>query len=387
MKFTRIIITLALIMSSSLALDMSSQKRRTSTSAYVALYTSLGFENGYKEMEGPSDPTDTPFFYYIRNIDDNGVKHGERKNETVDRFFVSNGLRFYYNNDMNLPEDFLAEFCYTRENELYSNCLIKNLDAVVFTENPDNSCFFKVKYQKRNRRIGTLEIVITNKDLNNKVKSVGLISRLKNERDFVVSNINDKKIKFQNLFNSLKSNLAEILNTYKDLHSDITEQERNYNSRKRNVEQQILQLETEKLQLEEQIKEYYAKIILINIEKTKKNAEIVKCNSDLLSLQRMIDIEKERKLSLQKEREINIQKKESEIIAKYAVIQYHFDSAHFFRIFPEKIANSPDDVKAALSDDRVKLTEENLNRAFSPVQIEFSYPDISKMHRFKRRRR
>ena len=64
MKTFRIIIALALFLTSIAALDMSSAKRRTETSAYVSLYTSLGLTSGFKSMAAESYD-DAIFEYFL----------------------------------------------------------------------------------------------------------------------------------------------------------------------------------------------------------------------------------------------------------------------------------------------------------------------------------
>merc|ERR1711957_197499 len=69
----RLIIVLALIFGS-LALDMSSAKERSATSAYTTLYTKLGFTEGYKSMWGSYGVAaqSESFQFYIEVVGANG---------------------------------------------------------------------------------------------------------------------------------------------------------------------------------------------------------------------------------------------------------------------------------------------------------------------------
>jgi len=375
MKTFRIIIALALFLTSIAALDMSSAKRRTETSAYVSLYTSLGLTSGFKSMAAESYD-DAIFEYFLmfnvgkgqKPINVGSQEDTQQRNGFDD--FNGEGVSFYINNSWkNIPADFKKKFC----NE-FDECLILYKDLKGFTLLSSHNFYYAVTYLNSLGKEDRFHIILTNGAEVRTNNDIIVVTRVQMEAQetSIISNAQKIDAEFLRYVNQVISSSNDVILKYNEM---LEQNDKSIKNSARNLENNEKKLKTfieKKKNLENEITTLNLKIAEREIKINNTNAEKQKCNNEYINL-----------IFLRDQEELKVKAKKEQLVKDIAdrkvlkskalkKIFYYLEACYFYRLFGEKLIKAEADLDPALTGKNVKTTEAKLAKAFYPIKFQIA---------------
>ena len=363
MKIIKLTIVLAMIFGS-LALDMSSTKRRTTTSAYVALYTSLGFEYGYKAY-GSFSPN-VIFQYYISFETSPGTFKAVGQDTPLrsSKFFMNNALILSMTNavKVNLPA-WLQSYCKTD-----NQCSFAASNLTSFTQLENGDSYFLVGIKGDDKKTHKIQINFTNVS-----------------KDFARDTIPTFKL------SAITGEYANLNSGLRQAFNDVTQSAANHILKIRTnleqlIESSVYSLNTQLKDLKTQIEEFITKKETLTKELTNiqsqitTNAKDIQKKKDLKSLcleelqNIIIEISAEEKIikSKKEEKELKIAENKVKKEGAEKVLFYWLEASYFYRVFGEKLVKSEKDVPAVLLPENFTVFSNKIKSAFYPRQFLFA---------------
>jgi hypothetical protein len=349
----------------SLALDMSSTKRRTTTSAYVALYTSLGFENGYKSL-GDNGSASTLFNYYLSN-DAKEFKGLETIDPLKSAQFIYNIDGGYLAISMTpavfdkLPKWF-KDYCNGVQCKLpltIITSMTKSNNPVVvevkITGTDKINHQFKINFTNVDGtwapgtlQYSSLKITYNYDDAISK-KSKEITDLVKLAKEFIVQ-----------IYEGL-GRLSRDQGNKEEILEDLVTPKKNLAEAKKNHEEI-----TKNLQMIQQ------QIAANELEIKKQSDKKAVCLQELQN--KISEIEVEETLNKNKQSALDLQIQDNKTMKDHAekLLFYWLEAAYYYRVFGERLLKSDKDVPAALLPANISVFTTKIKNAFYPQIVKFA---------------
>lgn len=368
MKMIRILIVITLILTA-LALDMSSAKRRASTSAYVALYTSLGLKYGYKELNSDVNYKDYTMNYDVRIKDEKGVEITLSANLGSNQITTESPgmLSFNYNSadESKLPA-WLRPLC------SFETCKIENCNLFQYFQGPKEN--LKIDFHVGDKTYSVF-LYVTNAtdtpkpDIFDGLYPRNLIQKQVEEFKLALAPKDYLYIEYLNKISSsaqssidklekIKKNVIDDRNTKQKILEEKTKMLNDLRAEKKSIETQITQLNS-------RITKYTDDVKLLTSQFNKCEAEVQNIALDIVNENTKIQKEKTR---------IETETKKLQVDRAKAVslLFYNFEAAYYYRVFSEKIVKTEADATAAVEAKNIETTKTKIINAFYPINVQFA---------------
>jgi len=367
MKTIRLIIVLALIFGS-LALDMSSAKERSATSAYTTLYTELGFTEGYKSMWGSYGVAaqSESFQFYIEVVGANGkaVKIGEASVQNTDNFVQEVSSAITFPTTAALKALFPAWMQTECTNQA---CTFHGIKS--FTNLKNSNFYFQVELNKNNK---SFQIVITNgAEVATSPEAVSKNTITQQTQKYA----NSKPIRtseFWIAISNMKSNLDSVMEV-------LTLFKTNANGRTQYLAGVIKVL---KASMEKDLKKKEAlrkEIEIINANIDRKKTSVLtnqslkaKCEDELMNLYLQIKAEEARIAAAKVAAAKELALAKATKAEKVKLCFYYIEASFYYRVFAEKLVKTEADLVIATTGAALTATQTKIKTAFFPVLVNFA---------------
>lgn len=371
MKTIRILIALALVIGA-LALDMSSLKRRTETSSYVAMYTALGLKYGYKQNINTYDYGDYFMEYIIKWKDANGKFHSASNSEYCNKITTPTKytLSFPYSqSDFNSFPDALKNFC------TGGNCVITTANMLQYFENTDGGYFqIDYTYKKQNRAV-YLFVQNTSDDPNCDPYDYYPKLYLKKQAEQFKIESATVSDRFYEILSSMEVSCQRAITYLNQIKSTIAEGRASVEKEIKRIQDRLDHYRKEKQQLEQSINISNKQIAELETKVNTALSDKRKCEEEKVDLNNRIEAEKIRIQQEKKKIADFIKQKEQERSDAVTQLFYRFESAYYYRVFAEKIVKTPAECTTAVDSKHMESTKEKLTKAFFPIKINFADPN------------
>jgi hypothetical protein len=354
----------------SLALDMSSTKRRTTTSAYVALYTSLGFENGYKTL-GNKDPTDAPLYEYYLSNDKNEFKELEKADSLKSAEFIYANDGGYLAVSMNdsiykkCPLWFQGYCKYDHHCRFPINVISSMISITTIPP------YFNVDIVGKDGKKFQFKINFTNVDESGVEPAIDLYS---------LPNFTER---FEDLRTELSKDFSDNIHAANLDISDIIRYLKKLKDLKKKSDDVDEELKKPKKMLEEANAEHkrltesmatIQKQIATNLKET--NILVVKkidCLHQLQNTFSEIDVEEIKNKKDRNSLDLLINENKVEKDNREKLLFYWLEASYYHRVFGEKLLKSENDVPAALLPENFVVFTNKIKNAFYPQLVTFAF--------------
>lgn len=373
MKSIRIIIALSLILAT-IALDMSSAKRRASTSNYAAMTAELGLTSGYKtwgdnQSAGTSFPTVN--FYLKFNVL-KGQKPiscgGTYAYKSTNNFNLDNNVSFPIDASWPLPKEFKSTYCSTYP----GYCLVTDVKA--FNLLQANEYYYAVTYTSKAGKEEKFHIIITN---GGEVTTTGFMGKIGKPQMQAMAD-QYKNARASNIEFFLRK-VNEIIQksdyVIKDYEGIVSIQNKKNKPLQDNLKEGKKYLENalnRKNTLVNEIAALNAKIAQRDITIANTQSDREKCINELITLTQNLAVEEAKVAAAEAKKKADIAAKKAEKAKVIKKVFYYLEACYFFRVFAEKLIKAEADVDAALTGAHVKTTEKKLQTAFYPIKVQFA---------------
>ena len=372
MKIIRLIIALSLILGS-LALDMSSVKNRASTSAYVELYTELGFNSGFRQGPPASlnwNPEPEKFQYYIQytNPIDSKIKLvGDKSTQTMLTFVdrIDGTISFKTTDAWNslLPQ-FIKSKCNSTICKFTTN-LVKS-----FSQGKSDNYFFTVVLQGQNK---SFKIILTNgvdavTDPSNEVGLPTMTEQVNNYENAT----GGKKNQFAQHLILVIENYTNILKWINDIKKKQANLQNVYKANTIALEGKLEKKKEEKNKLVNEIDVLNTTIATQRTSITNLQSKKNKCNEELINIILQISNETKRIEKAKSQKAENIAKNTESRTKAIKNLFYYIEASYFYRVFAEKLIKKESEVLAAFTGTNFITTKTKIVNAFFPIPIDFA---------------
>jgi len=370
MKTIRLIIVLALIFGS-LALDMSSAKERSATSAYTTLYTELGFTEGYKSMQRPrrggrAGPIETfSFFIRIAGAGPNGksLDIGAGSVQTTDKF-VQNGGAITFPTTASLKAlfpDWMKKKC---TNEA---CTFQEIKS--FTNLKNENYYYQVALLKDNK---SFQIILTYGAEN--CYELGCVSHSKiyEQTQIYINSFPVRTESFWRTIASMKNDLGTALEFLNALKLDAKKRTAYWKEKNEKIKIDLEKFLKKKEALRKEIE-----IINANIDRKKTSVLTnqslkAKCEDELMNLYLQIKAEEARIAAAKVAAAKELALAKATKAEKVKLCFYYIEASFYYRVFAEKLVKTEADLVIATTGAALTATQTKIKTAFFPVLVNFA---------------
>lgn len=367
MKTIRLIIVLALIFGS-LALDMSSAKERSATSAYTTLYTELGFTEGYKSMYGYVRRNATPktFQFFISVMGANG------KINEIGASSVQNTPGFVQDVSASISfpttPTLKALFPQWMQTECTNQaCTFHGIKS--FTNLKNSNYYFQVELNKDNK---SFQIVITNGARVSYSPEVIPEDLIAKQSQIFASFKPARTQRFWNAITSMKDHLDAVMRTLNAFKIDVKGRTDWFKSQiallKTDIGKQLKKKEALKKEIE---------IINANIDRKKtsiltKQSLKAKCEDELINLMLQIQAEEKRIAAATAAAALELSNAKKNKAEKIKLCFFYIEASFYYRVFAEKLVKTEADLIIATTGAALTATQNKIKTAFFPVLVTFA---------------
>merc|ERR1712032_402942 len=339
-------------------LDMSSAKTKASSSAYVAMYTELGFSTGFKNMEGLSstrnrgrgrtpEKTELANFWLRYNDGKKDIDIGSKNLLSTSTFIVygSEEIMFDIRADWPLPK-FLEKYCSSLSTS-------------------KKSCSFSIDKNH------TFQIMIANGSedkMDNSICRATLEAMVEEHKKYIYQ----RNEEFYRIISEIISRLETTLRTFGQMKKIVAENKQYLENRIKEDEEKLKKLNSIKKRIAEEIKNLHTVInnkkneVKLNI---KKNAN---CQEEIVSINLAI-LEEEKKKGKEEAKFAKNLKESKERRQKHLkTLFYWLEASYFYRVFAEKLVKDVAALDVATTDATIKGTQEKVIKAFKPITVLFA---------------
>jgi len=368
MKTIRLIIVLALIFGS-LALDMSSAKERSATSAYTTLYTELGFTEGYKSMQRPrrggrAGPIETfSFFIRIAGAGPNGksLDIGAGSVQTTDKF-VQNGGAITFPTTASLKAlfpDWMKKKC---TNEA---CTFQEIKS--FTNLKNENYYYQVALLKDNK---SFQIIYGAENC----YEIGCVSHSKiyEQTQIYINSFPVRTESFWRTIASMKNDLGTALEFLNALKLDAKKRTAYWKEKNEKIKIDLEKFLKKKEALRKEIE-----IINANIDRKKTSVLTnqslkAKCEDELMNLYLQIKAEEARIAAAKVAAAKELALAKATKAEKVKLCFYYIEASFYYRVFAEKLVKTEADLVIATTGAALTATQTKIKTAFFPVLVNFA---------------
>jgi hypothetical protein len=364
----RILIAISLILTA-LTLDMSSAKRRVSTSAYVALYTSLGLKTGYKELSKTALNSNYYTMTYdikVKNEQGNDIEIGKGEFPKFDTE-TSGVLAFQYEEDLSKFPEWLKSSC--KDNF----CRLDNAIFFNYYTTPD---YIKIIFLKDDKK-HTVFLYLTNLTDNPLPDEMDFLyprSLVKNQIENFNQLLSTFNKRYFDLLTSISAKTVTVVEYLEEIKMKIlkaTDAEARKKHRD-NLLAQLGKLRDQKQKIEIQITHSNQNINIFTLSIQSLSSDNKKCEEEMQNLTKDIESEKiiinTNKDLIQKQ----IKKLSLERETCIAKLYYNFEAAYFYRVFSEKIVKTQAEMTIAVDAKNIETTKTKISKAFFPINVKFA---------------
>jgi len=378
MKTIRIIVLLAIIAFSAInTLDMSSAKTKASSSAYVAMYTELGFSTGFKNMEGLSstrnrgrgrtpEKTELANFWLRYNDGKKDIDIGSKNLLSTSTFIVygSEEIMFDIRADWPLPK-FLEKYCSSLSTSKKSCSFSKTMAFILGMD--EANFFLQVSIDKNH----TFQIMIANGSedkMDNSICRATLEAMVEEHKKYIYQ----RNEEFYRIISEIISRLETTLRTFGQMKKIVAENKQYLENRIKEDEEKLKKLNSIKKRIAEEIKNLHTVInnkkneVKLNI---KKNAN---CQEEIVSINLAIFEEEKKKEKEEAKFAKNLKESKERRQKHLKTLFYWLEASYFYRVFAEKLVKDVAALDVATTDATIKGTQEKVIKAFKPITVLFA---------------